>query len=102
MTERETLAEKITNSIFDEHCKKGCWSYSDIKQAVLDVLPEQFDIVSLCNPLPTLFKELVDELDPLDDPNYVPSILREAIKTIKKHTMLLRLLQDLKDTLENQ
>ncbi len=102
MTEREKLAIEITNSIFDEHCKKGCWSYSDIEQAVLDVLPEQFDIVSLCNPLPTLFKELVDELDPFDEPHYVPSILKEAIKTIKKHTILLRLLQDFNNILENR
>ncbi len=85
MTEREELATMITEHVFNEIKYRGRWVPDDIKRAVLEVLPKQFNVNSEfnCNPLPALFKKLADELGPLDDPNYVPSILREAIKTIK-------------------
>ncbi len=92
---REKLATKIADHIFNEHTKNGVSGlYSDIKRAVLEALPEQDDINKLYNPLPALFKELADELAPLDDPNYT-SILREAINTLKLHKRSSRLCKNM-------
>ncbi len=82
-TKREELAARITAHIFDERKRCGSWCWDSVKNVVLEALSKHFDIDHLYNPLPALYKELADELALLDDPNYVPSILKKAIETLK-------------------